>query len=112
MATEKDRLGEKLKDAERAQEDLYFADRDRQLIEKMRREKEGELEQQMRAAALMRCPKCGESLKHVVEQGVGVEECPACGGMWLDRGELEQLAGREKEGWIARWLRGEFRRTE
>jgi hypothetical protein len=34
---EKDPFGDKLKDKERAEEDLYFAKRDRELVEKMRR---------------------------------------------------------------------------
>ena len=32
----KDRLGEKLKDLEHAREDIFFAERDRQLIDKLR----------------------------------------------------------------------------
>ena len=32
-ADEKDRLGDKLRDVERAREDLYFAERDRQLLQ-------------------------------------------------------------------------------
>lgn len=36
--SEKDRLGDKLKDLEHAREDLYFAERDRQLIERLRAE--------------------------------------------------------------------------
>jgi len=35
-SSEKDRLGDKLKDLEHAREDLYFAGRERQLIERMR----------------------------------------------------------------------------
>jgi len=34
---DKDPFGDKLKDKERAEEDLYFAKRDRELVEKMRR---------------------------------------------------------------------------
>ncbi|HEY8516975.1 MAG TPA: hypothetical protein VIS07_15810 [Candidatus Binatia bacterium] len=34
--SEKDRLGDKLRDLEHAREDLYFAERDRQLIEQLR----------------------------------------------------------------------------
>lgn len=107
---EKDRLGQKLRDVERAREDLYFAEQDRKLIEKMRKAKEEEIEGQIRELARMRCPKCGARLRHVVARGVTVEECPECLGLWLDHGELEQIAGAEQEGWFARWLRGEFRK--
>jgi rubrerythrin len=110
VTDEKDRLGQKLKDVERAKEDLYFAEQDRKLIEKMRKAKAEEMEAHIRQLAHMRCPKCGARLQHVMERGVAVEECPECHGIWLDHGELEQIAGQEQEGWFARWLRGEFRR--
>ena len=44
--------------------------------------------------------------------GVTVEECPSCHGMWLDHGQLQAVARKENEGWIARWLRNEFRKPE
>ena len=37
MEDEKDRFGEKMKLVERAREDIYFAAKDRELIEKLRR---------------------------------------------------------------------------
>jgi hypothetical protein len=36
METEKDRFGEKMRLVERAKEDIYFAQRDRELLEKLR----------------------------------------------------------------------------
>ena len=38
---EKDRYGDKLRDLERAREDKYFSDRDKELIEKAKRQKAG-----------------------------------------------------------------------
>ena len=110
MVDEKDRLGDKLRDAERAREDQYFAERDRELLERLRRSKSGEAEATLKEAALMRCPKCGTHLQQHTLHEVVVEECPSCHGMWLDQGELEKVASREHEGWIARWLRSEFRK--
>ena len=112
VTDEKDRLGEKLRDAERAREDVYFAKRDRELLEKMRRTKEGEAEESLKEAAIARCPKCGTRLATHELHGVTVDACPGCHGMWLDQGELEELGRREKEGWIARWLRSEFRGSD
>ncbi|MFI5395068.1 MAG: zf-TFIIB domain-containing protein [Candidatus Binatia bacterium] len=112
MATnEKDRLGDKLRDAERAREDAYFAERDRELVAKLRRVKESDTEAVLKQAARMRCPKCGEHLHQRSLNGVEVEECAACRGMWLDQGELEKIGQREADGWIARWLRTEFPKT-
>jgi hypothetical protein len=43
MAQEKDRFGDKMKEVEKGREDDYFARRDRELLEKMRR-RDGEAE--------------------------------------------------------------------
>lgn len=102
---EKDRLGTKLRDKERAEEDRYFAQRDRELIEKLKQQQLAAEEAAARQQALMRCPKCGTQLHTVEYHGVTVEECPSCQGMWLDKGELTTLAQRENEGWFTRWLR-------
>lgn len=39
------------------------------------------------------CPKCKEILDPFVASGVQVDICTACGGIWLDKGELEKLYG-------------------
>jgi len=102
---EKDRLGTKLRDKEKAEEDNYFARRDRELIEKMKQQKTSEAETTSRQQALMRCPKDGDTLVARQQREVTVEECPTCRGMWLDRGELETLAKHENEGWLTRLIR-------
>jgi uncharacterized protein len=87
MADEKDRLGEKLHQKEKAEEDRYFAERDRELLARMRRPEQGKS---------LTCPRCGTALSPVVYQDVNIDQCPACQGVWLDRGELEALAPRER----------------
>jgi ssDNA-binding Zn-finger/Zn-ribbon topoisomerase 1 len=76
-------------------------------LEKQRQEKEQQAEETARQIALMRCPKCGTALDSRRMRGVNIEHCPKCDGIWLDRGELDAIAGSEPEaeGWIARWLR-------
>lgn len=39
----------------------------------------------------MRCPICDVSMKEVERRGVVIDICPDCKGIWLDRGELENL---------------------
>jgi len=46
----------------------------------------------------MRCPKCGMELQEVTFRGVRIDQCAACQGVWLDAGELEQLAKAETSG--------------
>jgi Zn-finger nucleic acid-binding protein len=43
----------------------------------------------------MTCPKCGAEMRTHSRNGVTIEQCLKCHGIFLDRGELEQLIGRE-----------------
>lgn len=45
--------------------------------------------------AAMTCPKCGAEMRTHRRNGVTIEQCRKCHGIFLDRGELEQLIGRE-----------------
>ena len=43
----------------------------------------------------MKCPTCADiSLVMAERQGVEIDYCPACRGIWLDRGELDKLLDR------------------
>ena len=42
----------------------------------------------------MQCPVCNVELKIVDRQGVEIDYCPKCRGVWLDRGELDKLIER------------------
>ena len=39
----------------------------------------------------MKCPHCNVSLLMAEKQGVEIDYCPECRGIWLDRGELEKI---------------------
>ncbi len=43
----------------------------------------------------MLCPVCDVELKAMERQGIEIDFCPKCRGVWLDRGELEKLIERE-----------------
>jgi Zn-finger nucleic acid-binding protein len=43
----------------------------------------------------MKCPTCtGIDLKIAERQGVEIDYCPECRGVWLDRGELDKIIER------------------
>jgi uncharacterized protein len=42
----------------------------------------------------MDCPVCSNELKVADRQGIAIEFCPMCRGVWLDRGELEKIIER------------------
>ncbi len=47
----------------------------------------------------MKCPVCPDSsLLMTDRQGVEIDYCPQCRGVWLDRGELDKLIERSTTG--------------
>ncbi len=48
----------------------------------------------MTSAAGMPCPVCRVSLVMSERQGVEIDYCPKCRGVWLDRGELDKIIER------------------
>ncbi len=45
----------------------------------------------------MKCPACPESTLVLADrQGVEIDYCPQCRGVWLDRGELDKLIERSE----------------
>jgi ribosomal protein L37AE/L43A len=41
------------------------------------------------------CPKCGAPMRTHKRNGVTIEQCTSCHGIFLDRGELERLISAE-----------------
>jgi len=64
------------------------------------REEEADLSpealEERRQKAHMRCPGCGALLAEVEDHGISVDRCAQCGGVWLDAGEFDQVAGTER----------------
>jgi hypothetical protein len=47
----------------------------------------------------MKCPLCAEpDLVMSERQGIEIDYCPKCRGVWLDRGELDKLIERSPDG--------------
>jgi len=43
----------------------------------------------------MKCPTCADSTLVMTDrQGIEIDYCPQCRGVWLDRGELDKLIER------------------
>jgi Zn-finger nucleic acid-binding protein len=41
------------------------------------------------------CPKCQGGMRTYERNGIHIDQCEECRGIFLDRGELEQLMGAE-----------------
>lgn len=42
----------------------------------------------------MNCPSCNIPLVMSERQGIEIDYCPQCRGIWLDRGELDKIIER------------------
>jgi hypothetical protein len=42
----------------------------------------------------MKCPNCEELLVMTDRQGIEIDYCPKCRGVWLDKGELDKIIER------------------
>ena len=42
----------------------------------------------------MKCPVCDVDLSISDKQGIEIDYCPKCRGIWLDRGELDKIIER------------------
>ncbi len=45
----------------------------------------------------MKCPVDGTELKMSDRQGIEIDYCPKCRGVWLDRGELDKIIERSEK---------------
>lgn len=92
---DKDRLGTKLHDRERGDEERYFAEREREALRK--------LQGTGRTAAVeARCPRCGQHLREMKHHGVAVDECPSGHGLWLGEAQIAEIAKHERDSWLGR----------
>ena len=85
-------------DVARRNEDEYFLRESAELITRRRRELDAERAAHERAEHRMRCPRCGGHVAERLHHGVRVDECPDCGAIFLDKGELELLEHLDRGG--------------
>jgi uncharacterized protein with PIN domain len=72
-------------------EDEYFVKLDAELIKAQRAKLDAERAKAERDSHYMRCPKCGGQLEEIEFHHMKIDRCKDCGGIWLDKGEMEML---------------------
>ena len=60
-------------------------------------------------SATLLCPKCVTPMRVIERSGITLERCPECGGIFLDRGELERMSEQET-AYVAREVEGRVER--
>ena len=103
MSEERDRFGDLLTKKEKGEEDNFAAEQDRLKLEKLREQA------RLAAAALGRCPSCGEMLVADARDGIAVSACPKRHGVWIESQSLESILERAAESEITRFFRSFLR---
>lgn len=95
-------------------EDGWFAQNEAKLIEEARHRREeaekkrrGAEAEAQRLAHWRKCPKCGGDMAPETIEGLVIEKCVSCEGVYFDRGELDQLLlahDRHRRGFFRKLL--------
>lgn len=96
-------MATKWDERKKAVEDEYFLKKEKEAIEKLKAKQAQQAQAALQEVCRMRCPKCGEPLKERSFQKILIDQCTGCGGIWLDAGELEEVAGKEEGSWLGRF---------
>ena len=83
-------------------EEEYFAQHERELLEKQRATARKSQAAAERKSHLMKCPKCGADLVTEDLHGVQIDRCPECHGVWLDAGEVDAVMAHEDKSLLGR----------
>jgi hypothetical protein len=104
--------------SDRTREDEWFLKNEKQLVEtasaareKRQREKaaseQADERRRLKELHFMKCPKCGHDMKEGPVEGVLVDRCSFCEGLYMDAGELEKLFLRkmdERRGFLRKLI--------
>jgi uncharacterized protein len=91
---------ERMTDTGYDQEDAYFHQKDLELL--ARRRAELDVQRGNSTAGTIKCPRCGSEMNEVAIEHVKVDRCAGCGGVFLDKGELEMLTHSKSGGFFKR----------
>ncbi|MBX7145404.1 MAG: zf-TFIIB domain-containing protein [Oligoflexia bacterium] len=86
----------------RAKEEQYFQNQNKEALNRLK----------ARGSGARKSPITGEPMEQLTLHGVVVDRCPSSGGIWLDKGELEEiLKASTKEGgagtsWLQQFMKG------
>ena len=98
-------------------EDEYFvredAEKKRRLALEQKKALAAEEQKRLRELHWMHCPKCGMDMHTVRFQNIDVDTCFSCGGVFLDKGEIDVIAHPTQKGIMAailNWFKDETSR--
>ena len=95
-------------------EDEFFiredAEKKRRLALELKKSMAADEQRKLKELHFMCCPKCGLGLHQIKYRNVDVDACFSCGGVFLDKGEIDVIAHPEQKGIMAailNWFKDE-----
>ncbi|HET9598256.1 MAG TPA: zf-TFIIB domain-containing protein [Anaeromyxobacteraceae bacterium] len=95
-------------------EDEYFvredAEKKRKLALELKRQTAAADQQRLKELHWMHCPKCGMQMQEIRYGNLDVDACFSCGGVFLDKGEMDVIAHPRQKGIMAailNWFKDE-----
>lgn len=90
----------------RRQEEEYFAriefERRQQQVADKQKQMQQDEKQRLKDLHWMRCPKCGMEMIEIDFEGIKVDKCSTCLGLYFDDGEVAHLVNKNKPGFLGR----------
>jgi protein-arginine kinase activator protein McsA len=90
----------------RKQEDEYFARIEFEKRKKALEERHGRMKKEEKSRLKdqhwMHCPKCGMEMVEITFEGIKVDKCSECLGIFFDNGEVDQLIDKNRPGFLSR----------
>ena len=80
---------------------IEFEKRKKALEDKQSRMKKEE-KKQLKEQHWMHCPKCGMEMVEISFEGITVDKCSECLGIFFDDGEVDQLIAKNRPGFLSR----------
>ncbi len=82
------------------EEERYFHEKEAEQLKQVRAKLDATRKQraadQAKETHWMKCPKCGADMTEIELEGIMVDKCGGCQGMFFDRGELELMLVNKK----------------
>jgi len=82
------------------EEERYFHEKEAEQLKQMREKLDATRKQratdQAKEIHWMKCPKCGADMSEIELEGIMVDKCVGCEGLFFDRGELELMLVNKK----------------
>jgi len=96
----------KMDKEQKKKEEDYFAriefERRQKQLEEKQRQMEQEEKKRMKDLHWMQCPKCGMEMIEIDFEGIKVDKCSSCLGIYFDDGEVSQLVDKNKPDFLGR----------